>query len=315
MQNFDETWGPLHSHEAPTQLSKASQFSLEQLQMTKRERLKGWLADLVEGTSTAKEVHVDTWLSRRYELIEAAAFRWIDALFDELNVFVREFNNSDSSQQSPLVLSSPKRTIELPCRRDPSSVPYKFSCYEGHITSHNFALLIRSYYETIQVYLIPCEMLFAVESDLLSNEVKPLIELTAVVNGESVCWTSTGLHLAPESISAIARELFSDLLRLTLNVIDVSDLFQSDQNSKPLSTQLGSEKQQAIGFIKDLHLWQTGAIFSKAITRDQDALANLPPETNDKFAPGALAKLKSQYDNLKNELVELSASIASMTSS
>lgn len=313
MQNFDDTWGTLHSHEAPTQLSKASQFSLEQLQSSKHEKLTGWLADLIEESPGGKEIHVDTWLSKRYELIEQSAFRWIDAMFDEFNVFVREFNNSASGQQSPLVACVPKGTFALPCRRDPSSDPYRFTCYQGHLASHNSALLIRSYYETIQIFLLPSEMLFAVERDLLSKEIKPLIELTAVVNEEAVRWTSTGAHLAAETIPAIARELFSDFLRLTLNVINVSDLWQSDQCKKATTTVNGNGQQEAIGLIKDLHLWQTGAIFSKAITRDQEVLAKLLSEANDKFAPGALAKLKSQYDDLKNELVEVSATLKSMT--
>ncbi|MBS1956337.1 MAG: hypothetical protein JST89_19275, partial [Cyanobacteria bacterium SZAS-4] len=231
----------------------------------------------------------------------------------ELKIHVRGFNNSSSGLQSPLVSCAPKKTLTLPCRRDPSSAPYIFTCYQGHIASHNFALLIRSYYETIQIFLIPSEMLFALESDLLSNELKPLIELMAVVNEDSVCWTFTGLHLVSETIPDIARELLSDLLRLTLKMINVSDLCLLDQNKKSLRAIHGSEQEHAIGLIKDLHLWQTGAIFTEAITRDQETLVNLPPEADNDFASGELAKLKVQYDKLKNELLALSDTLARMT--
>lgn len=314
MQNFEDTWGALQSHEVPTKLSKASQFSLEQLQNTKHEKLTGWLADLVEQIPGVQETHVDTWLSRRYELIEESAFRWIDALFGELNMFVREFNNSSSSLHSPLVISNPKGTFALPCKRDPSSAPYEFICYQGHLASHNSALLVRSYYETIQIFLMPCETLFALENNLLSDDVKPLIELTAVVNQETVRWTTTGLHLASETIPAIARELFSDLLRLTLEVISVSDLCQSNANAKEKTTIHGGA-QDAIGLVKDLHLWQTGAIFSKAVVRDREVLAHLTPEVEAKFPPRSLAKLKSQYGDLENKLVEINTAMKSLITS
>lgn len=313
MQNFDDTWGSLHSHEPPTTLSKASQFSLEQLQNTKRAKLTGWLADLIEHAPDAKEAHVDTWLLKRYELLEESAFRLVDAVFDELKLLMREFNNSSSSQQSPLVACDPKRSFALSCRRDPSSAPYKFTCYQGHLASHNFALLIRSYYETIQIFLLPCEMLFALENDLISNEIKPLIQLTGVVNQETVRWTSTGLHLASETIPAIARELFCDLMRLTLNVITLPELWQTDVIKNAKTTIHGGHHEETIGVIKDLHIWQTGVIFSKAITRDQEVLAKLTSEASGEFPPGALDKLKSQYDDLETELVEITAALKSMT--
>jgi len=315
MENFDDSWGALHSHEAPIHLSKESQFSLEQLQSTKHEKLTGWLADLIDGTPGAKESHMDTWLPKRYALIEQSAFSWIDELFAELNLFTREFNSSSAGQQTPIVAAGPKTTLTLPCRRDPSFAPYKFTCYQGHLASHNSALLIRSYYETIQIFLIPSEMLFALESDLLANEVKPLIELIAVVNEEEVHWTSTGAHLASETIPAIARELFSDFLRLTLNVITVSDLLHSNQNTQVTKTVHGNAQEEASQLVKDLHLWQAGSIFYEALSHDQEVLAKRSTEVNDKFSLGAIAKLKSQYDDLIVRLVDLSSALKSTATS
>ncbi|MFA7337371.1 MAG: hypothetical protein WC028_11345 [Candidatus Obscuribacterales bacterium] len=312
MSNFEESWNPHQPHEAPTHLSKNSQTTLQQLTNTKTKKLTGWLADLVECTPAAKQAHADTWLPKRYALIEESAFAWIDTFSAEVHAFVREFNNSASAETVRLVFDGPKLTMSLPCKRDPSYTPYKFTCYQSHVVSHNYALLIRSYYETIQIFIVPSEKLLDLENDFLKTEFPPLLELRPAINENTVLWASTGTPLRSENIPIVARELFSDFLKLTLGVIEISELFGAAVASKSVSILHSQEKENLTQFIRDLQVWRTGSIFTQAIARDKEALSRQTGKSVN-LSSEQFTKVQSQYNDLEKALADLVLTLKNIT--
>ncbi len=274
MQNFDEKWGPIHPHAAPTYLSKRSEQLLHDLGPKHCTKLTGWLAGLVENAPDGSK-RVDTWLSQRYALIEASARIWIDNILLHLKQFATEFNDSDTGEHLQITIESPKDTFVLPCRRDPSFEPYKFTCYAGHVVSFNWALLVRSYYETIEVFLVPSEMLLSLQINALnSGNVKPLAEFHAAVNDEQVIWALAGVTVELETVPAMCRELFGDFVKVALQTIDASELHFPAAPSEVQATDAESRTSNApiIATIKELQLWQAREIISRALKQDSETL-------------------------------------------
>lgn len=201
---------------------------------------------------------------------------WIDAFFAEFKVYICEFNASSTAEHLTIVAASPKETFELPCRRDPSYEPFKFKCYQGHIVTHNCALLVRSYYECLQIFIVSSEMLLGLENNVL--EVKPLVEFHPAVKDQQVHWALADVTIEGDNIPAMARELFGDFIKLTLGTIDEDDLFFSGEKQivKPAHS---SENEVVSGAIKDLQMWQTRDLYTRSLTRDIDVLSKLIRQT------------------------------------
>src|SRR5579883_2422346 len=191
MHNYEESWGPLQSHHLPpAHISPRARRALDELESKPKSQLSGWLAEIIEGSrSSGNDSCSDTWLPRRYGVIEQSARSWVSYFFANLNSMALEFNHSSVSEGLSIISEEPKTTFELPCRRDPSSEPYRFSCFQGHLATYGWALLVRSYYEAIQIFIVPSNLLLGLETNLLSTrEVKPLVELRAAVSDERVQW-------------------------------------------------------------------------------------------------------------------------------
>lgn len=312
MTNFEGSWGASNSHEPPVHLSERSQMELAKLQVRPQSKLSGWLADAVENVPSG--ARVDTWLPQRSALIETSARFWIDSLFTSLRRIVKEFDSSSASEDLQIVIDGPRVTMELPCRRDPSFSPYKFKCYEGHLASYNWALLVRSYYECMQIFIIPSQMLLGLETNLLStNELRVLLEFRPAVNETSVQWALADLTVSAETIPAIARELFSDFIKLALGIITESELYttagndkqnndkQPDDNQPDDSRGQSTIEQEQLfeGTVKDLQLWQTRNLFSRGLSRDIDALLQMQKQ------PGSSDSLKLQVESLYLQYAEL----------
>lgn len=271
MHNFDDSWGPMRSHIPLPHISKNSQTLLNDLAEKPKSRLSGWLAEVVDNTGfEGKESHVDTWLPQRYALIEDSARRLIDSLFLELSRYSREFNASAQGEQMSLSVKPPGPTLTLTCKRDPSYEPYKFTCYEGHIASHSWVILIRSYYEIIQIFILPSRMLFGLESDRLDADVKALVELRPAVNEQNVKWALGEVVLQEESLIGFAKELFSDFIKVAVGLMDPCALFLASKDHSECKH--GKEKEEVIQMLEDLQLWQARGLVTKAIAKDTEVL-------------------------------------------
>ncbi len=310
MQNFDEKWGPIHPHAAPTYLSKRSEQLLHDLGPKHCTKLTGWLAGLVENAPDgSKEARVDTWLSQRYALIEASARIWIDNILLHLKQFATEFNDSDTGEHMQIAIESPKDTLVLPCRRDPSFEPYKFNCYAGHLVSYNWALLVRSYYESIEVFLVPSEMLLSLQINALnSSNVKPLAEFHAAVNDEQVIWALAGVTLELETVPAMCRELFGDFVKVALQTVDASVLFFPATPAEVQTTDADprASNTQIIATIKELQLWQAREIFSRALKQDSETLLTLSTQPQLPLSDRSqINTLRVQVERLQKRWLEL----------
>jgi hypothetical protein len=306
--SFDDSWGVSRIHELKTRLSEQSEIALQELQTKPMNKLSGWLADVIaKAPAQAREACVDTWLPQRYALIEQAARVWIDCLFAELLKPVREFNNSSAAEHLTIVVESPKPTFQLPCKRDPSFDPYKFTCYQGHLATYNWALLIRTYYESMQIFVVPSEMLLGLENDCLSRDVRPLAEWHPAVEGQQVRWSLSGVALDDATTQALARELFTDFISLALGIANVSDLFTpAAHQSQQSQVQCTSQQERLSAFIRDLHMWRAHDLFAKALTRDVGALAKLTLE------PEASPELRLQIELLGLQYAEVQSCWSSL---
>ncbi len=319
MHNFDETWGPVRPHNPNSPLSEESELALSRLQARPSGKLSGWLSNLIEVTPTEdKEPRVDTWLPQRYALIEASARSWIDAIFAELNKFVWEVNSSAASEKMTIVTENPKSTIELRCRRDPSSEPYRFVCYQGHLATHEWALLLRSYYESLQVFIMRSDLLLGLEFDRLStNDLKPVAEFRAAVNGDDVQWALADNPVSKAAIPAMARELFEDFINVALGKMEESDLFLPAHTKKPSDVKVLHEEKtdQFLAVLKDLQAWQIRDITTKAINQDLGALMKVSLQPELKLANDSnIELLHSQYVELQRCWNNLLSSLQKITS-
>jgi len=316
MHNFQESWNKLRTHVPQTRLSKRAQLALDELQARPQSKLSGWLADVLENApAEAGDAYVDTWLPQRYALIEASARIWIDSIFAELQKFAREFNNSSTAEQLTLVIERPKATFAMPCRRDPSSEPYRFICYQGHLAAHNWALLIRTFYECLQVFVLPSHLLLSLENNSLIEDVKPLAEFRPAVNDQQVYWALSGVTLGEETIPAITRELFADFIRLALGTITVSDLL-SPATQKSRNIRHTSEQEDLSGVLKDLQLWQTRDLFSRTLCRDIDSLAKLSLQSDlDLSSHMQIESLRSHYVELQDCWTDLISTLRDVVAS
>ena len=304
MHSFDEQWGTSSSHKPNSPLSERSELALSRLQAKPSGKLSGWLANLIECTQPEDiQPRVDTWLPQRYALIEVSARSWIDAFFAELNKFVWEVNSSEESEKLTIVAENPKSTIELRCRRDPSSEPYKFVCYQGHLATRDWAILIRSYYEALQVFIMRSELLLGLECDRLGmNDLKPVAEFRAAVNGDDVQWALAGTPVSKSAIPGMARELFEDFINVALGKMDESDLFLPAHTGKPADSKSSHEKgkDQFLALLTDLQVWQTRDIITKAINHDLGAITKLSLQPEQMLANRlSLELLQSQYADLQ----------------
>ncbi len=304
MDNYEESWGPIHSHKSIPPLSKVSEIALSRLQSRPIAKLSGWLANLIEDPdSEAHQTSRDTWLPQRYALIEASARSWIDQFFIELAPFVWELNNSTASERIRIVIENAKSTFELECKRDSSSEPYKFTCYQGHLSGHNWTMLLRSYFECVQVFILQSEMTLAMElNQVTTDDLKPIAEFHATVNSDSVQWALEGVTVSKKDIPAMARELFADFICLEAGKLSESDLHLLTASQTGPDPDLSRKKEAYSSILSDLKVWQSRDLFSSAIRRDLDFLILTRHQPSLGFA------IDPQLESLHTQLTELQSS-------
>jgi len=196
----------------------------EQIRKTTTTKTSAWLDDIFKNEHAVTEQHTDTWLQQRNRLIEDSAQEWLNLFFAQFEVHTKEFNGSKFGIDFKVMADKPKASFKLLDRHDPSVKPYEFTCYQGHLTTHSWALLVRSYFTTLQIFIVPHEMLLGLELNSITA-FPPLIQLKAAVNGDNVTWALLSQVLSREMLPGIARELFCDLVKAERGDIDQSDLF------------------------------------------------------------------------------------------
>lgn len=229
MHRGENIWGFDHKHEAPSRICASSQSLLnalerEQIRKATTAKTAAWLDDIFKDDHAVNDQNADTSLQQRNRLIENSAQEWLNLFFTQFEVQSKEFNESKFGFDFKVMLDKPKASFKLLDRRDPSVKQYEFTCYQGHLTTHSWSLLLRSYFNTLQVFIVPQEMLLGLELNSIS-EFPPLIQLKAAVNGDNVTWALLDQVLSREMLPAIARELFADLVKAERGEIDQSDLF------------------------------------------------------------------------------------------
>jgi hypothetical protein len=228
------------------------------------------------------------------------------------------------------VITRPKKTFRTVDRRDPPSERYEFTCYQGHLTTHTWALLARSYFDTLQIFIVLQEAVLGLELNSIGN-ISPFLELKSAVNGDQVAWALNGNVLALEMISPIARELFGDLVRVASGTMHESELFQDPScplvlgasvavvhNNQFLSSQKISPTVDASvepdvcdlsELLRCLQLWQFRKPIIDAIHSDIAALNRARQEFKDHQCPVQLQKLLQDYTAVESASGELFESI------
>jgi hypothetical protein len=269
-------------------------------------------------------------LPERNSIIEKSAQEWLDALFSEFELFADQFNASALGTNLHVVIMRPKKTFRTVDRRDPSSERYEFTCYQGHLTTHTWALLARSYFDTLQIFIVPQEKVLGLELNSIGT-IPPFMELKSAVNGDQVAWALNGKVLALEMISPIARELFGDLVRVASGSMHESELFQDPScplvlgasvaighkneslNSQTTSPTVDASVEPDVcapsELLRRLQLWQFRKPIIDAIHSDIATLNRVRQEYKDLQCPVQLQKLLQGYAAVESASRELFESI------
>jgi hypothetical protein len=281
-------------------------------------KLTGWLAELVANSPGGSDQDlVDTWLPRRYAIIEESTRSWIYEIISNLKEFADDYNNKDTNDHLPIATEPAHDIFTLPCRRDPSSEPFQFRCYQGLLTTYNWALVIRSYYECLQVLLVPTDRLLSLQTNSSTcGDVKPLAEFRPAVNGEDVLWSLGGVPVGPESVPKMCRELFADFIKVARQSVDASALvFPAKPTVVEETHVLSSETEVLVNAkIKDLQVWQARVLFLRALKQDLETLGKLDVEpTLDASEHSQIAKLSLEIAQLQKDWLAVLAQLPVQT--
>lgn len=139
----------------------------------------------------------------------------VDRLFDNFKRYAFEFNRSLEHREHVVNCERPSSMRSQADYSDAVGQPIRFCI--GHISSRDWALLVHAEENRVRVYITPIKYLVGFRPD--QNDFEPYAELLLVKdrvgNSRQMIWTIDGQALALESIPALSRRFFGQLVKVT----------------------------------------------------------------------------------------------------
>jgi len=139
----------------------------------------------------------------------------VDRLFDNFKRYAFEFNRSLEHREHVVNCERPSSMRSQADYSDAVGQPIRFCI--GHISSRDWALLVHAEENRVRVYITPIKYLVGFRPD--QSDFEPYAELLLVKdrvgNSRQMIWTIDGQALALESIPALSRRFFGQLVKVT----------------------------------------------------------------------------------------------------
>jgi hypothetical protein len=154
----------------------------------------------------------------------------VDRLFDNFKRYAFEFNRSLEHREHVVNCERPSSMRSQADYSDIGGQPIRFCI--GHISSRDWALLVQAEENRVRAFITPIKFLVGFRPD--QNDFDPYVELLLVrdrvANSRQMIWSIDGQPLALESIPALSRRFFGQLVKVTRGEASSTERFVFDPN-------------------------------------------------------------------------------------
>ena len=196
------------------------------------EKTGKWMMNLTEGVS--EKVDIPT----QFDEAKASQFpdemrSWIDKIFDEFQRYQHEYNKSQTNNE--LVIDT-ERPVYAHASGSSGSIKYQQTpgeqYFQGHLYTKKYALLVRGKDLQIKAWAIPVGVLIGFES-----VESPYLEMRGAKNSRGLTiWHIDAVPISYEALSAIAKALFSAMVKTSKGELKQGERFTLADAAKEVST-------------------------------------------------------------------------------
>lgn len=218
---FREKWDSYTKHSvdnSAVDIPETSQTIIESLRTKRKSGTSQWLSALEKQISIPSEngaVGTDHKTSNdpsEQKTMIGEAFKWLDRLFVEFELYATEFNLN--AKGTSLIVSC-TRPIKMNETASGNSPEAESISYAGHIATQFWALVVRGCAAKVEVFIIPAEFLLGFSVNTLKDTGhEPILVLEPTWQQDDIVWLINGNRITDNQISALAKELFGDLIKV-----------------------------------------------------------------------------------------------------
>lgn len=249
---FPDRWQLGSKHSSAQQgidVSAASEEILSALRVKRGPETASWLTSLNQEIGEVSRA-ASPAASGANQQKQVAMVNWLDQMFDLFQAYADEFNQTAQGTDLIVNCSRPSYVYQLSNDHSPSgeSGLVKVTTFEGHLSTRFWAMLIRGRYEKIEVFILPAETLLGFSARRLGeSDYPPLIEISAIWQGNQLSWRLCDHALSDESLAHLTKELFGDLIRVASGTMTNAELFAQH------SCKLALGESLAVGYVASDH--------------------------------------------------------------
>lgn len=192
------------------------------------EETNRWIVALQEESTSKAEEPVVTGSSDNKLNENMASI--VDRLFDNFKRYAFEFNRSLEHREHVVNCERPSSMRTQADYSDIGGQPIRFCI--GHISSRDWAFLVQAEENRVRAFITPIKFLVGFRPN--QRDFEPYVELLLVRdrvgNSRQMIWTIDGQALALESIPALSRRFFGQLVKVTRGEASSSERFVFDPN-------------------------------------------------------------------------------------
>lgn len=216
----------------------------------KGEETSRWIAAMKEDSMDEAEEAVAT--GTKENKLSNSMSSLIDALFDHFKRYSFEFNRIQENKELEVFCERPT-SMRTSAEYMDMGKTIKFCL--GHLTSKNFALIIQGEESSIRAYLTPVEYLIGFKPGQTDYPVFLHMKRVANAQATDFIWSIDGKPLAMTSIPALARRLFTQLIKVQRGEASYDEKFVFDPHEAETPTDSSIdrtfEKDDAATFVSD----------------------------------------------------------------
>jgi hypothetical protein len=217
----------------------------------------------------------------------------IDRLFDNFKRYAFEFNRSQPNRE--LVINC-ERPASMRTQAEYSEMGRQIKFCLGHLSSRNWALVVQGEENRVRAYVTPVEYLVGFRPN--QKDFEPYIEMKLMVDpsgsSRDLVWTIDNQLLAIESLPALSRRLFGQLVKVCRGEAEHTERFLFDphelrsQQVEAMVQRPYDEEDDAMFFTQDQK--------SRAATLKSEPAQAFPSEFKAQSEAPAEARLETKID-------------------
>lgn len=224
-----------HEDEPPLDSKALQQRILSGVKSDTGEKTGKWVLNLKDGISDKVEVPTQFDEARAAQLPDEMP-SWIDKLFDEFQRYQFEFNKSQSNQD--LIVDSERPTFTRSSTAT-GSIKYQpqqgTQYFQGHLHTKKYALLVRGAALEIKAWTIPIDVLIGFDTKEAAYQ--PYLEMRGAKNKRGlIIWHLDALPLSYEALNAVAKTLFSALIKAAKGELESGEKLTLAAAAKEVAT-------------------------------------------------------------------------------